>query len=103
MSRLRKLDHSDEGNIRGSCGVVRRKAGGWGGGGRNCTRGMHIGLEERTLVYVVLCCWLTGLLIYRDLFVLTVSVVKICTEVVNTARIFNMTGHRRSSMLLRIY
>lgn len=48
---------------------------------------MRIDLEERTLVYVVLCCWLTGMLICKDLFVLTVSGVRICTPVVNTARI----------------
>lgn len=84
-SRLGKHDHSNEGNIRGSCGVVRRK--GKEGEIVDSTWGMRIGLEERTLVYVVLCCWLTGMLICKDLFALTVSVVRICTPVVNTTRI----------------
>lgn len=48
---------------------------------------MRIDLEERTLVYVVLCCWLIGMLICKDLFVLTVSGVRICTPVVNKVRI----------------
>lgn len=87
-SRLGKHDHSNEDNIRGSCGVVRRKTRGGGGGEIvDSTWGMRIDLEERTLVYVVLCCWLTGMLICKDLFVFTVSGVRICTPVVNTARI----------------